>query len=1018
MVLVASELPNERYWFIGNCFFEQKKSRRNRLIVNFRYSNGVEKVNSNIFLNKGIVVPTEPISPESVSFIDEVVSRCSIDEQLRQYPLRIFAARFDVSGIEHMQTIYPGLEVILTDAKKHVFQIEIPNEDAIEQRLPKQFQTGMHDLTFRYDNDWLLRKASVCQTLEEVLVDRERVDFIVDEARQIADSYRGDRKRLEKEIVRFLGEGFASGAVDLDVKNRRRFPNLARFVSDGTYFSEQRKLRDLIAELRTIQPRANTALRQLDPKNEFSYNSESEDFEVYLHSENGFSVDGGRLSEEELRHQVGVHYDIETCMFRYPHEERDLQRRELLADLASGKFDRVRRVVRDLEEQASKNISSKKKEGIVREIEYLNRVLQFSSVDLNAELGKVERDLTINVAGYDISLFDQVYADRVHVFPVRFELPDGKVIRELHTLVDPKLKEVNGYRVIVHEDSRDLHNCITRLRRKYRSFREINHKIDFDIIHSRDDALLAGAEPHDSIVRGKKPGKDVSIADFYIRLRQNALYQDTFRGLFNEIPFNEGHTLEDYVEYHVGIGVFKKPEGVYKLLRDWYVLASKGDVDAARKLADYATKDVDADAISEKRSNQLGRTLRALELAPFLTPTQALFSPALWRKAHELRYWREMHCHRDYGIEQKLENDRKQIFDKRFPAILRDKLRSFGINTSPMPGVYSEVMQVYFPLEFLLRDKIVQVDDRWAEFFDKLPDDNIERFATLRYAWAFLSRVLEDYNSTMNADVRLGNKLKRVNLPVLEVHNLLDRFVSNADVHDFDKAVFMQEVLRADYRSVYPLLRKEDRAVARAPRVTKAKWQQEFGFTDFREIDQADLTRLRENAPKIIAHYSKGVKYMLSRFMTNFSTNVRLLTNLSGYAFGLSDSIPEEKIVYMAILREERRRRGNEFESFYGIRADAEDWRDSFRFDVRLAMRQLADDLKKSKSCVVDSRLNGRYLFLEGGDAASGKYDSLLPLRVLRNYRVGDNELIDKNQLEMFDHAAVSVPETTAEFII
>jgi len=583
-------------------------------------------------------------------------------------------------------------------------------------------------------------------------------------------------------------------------------------------------------------------------------------------------------------------------------------------------------------------------------------------------------------------------------------------------LVDPKLDEVNGYKVIVHRDSRELHNAITRLKRKYKSFRELNHKIDFDIIRSRDDAVAAGGEPHDNVIRGKKPGKDVSVADFYIRLRQNAVYQDTFRGLFNEVPFMEHHKLEDYVRYYAGEGIFEKPAGVYKLLREWFVLASKGDVEAARKLADYATKDVDADAVAEKRSNQLGRTLKALELAPFLTPTQALFSPSLWRKVHEWNYWKEMHCHRDYGIEQKLEYDKKQIFDKRFPSMLRDKMRSFGIITTPIRGVYDKVVQVYFPLEFLLRDKIVQADERWAEFFDNLSSSNIERFAELRYAWAFLSRILEDYNAAMNADVRFGNKLKRVSLPVAEVRALLDQFVSNVDQYDFNKAVFMQEVLRADYRSVYPLLRADDREGVRISRLKKAKWQQELSFTDFREIDQTDFRKLKEIAPKVIGKYSPGVRMMLNRFLTNFSTNERLLNKLAGYVYE-TGQLPSEKIVHMAILREESGRRAQEFELLYGIQADSEDWRDSMRYDVRMAMRQLLHDLNKSGSKVVNAKLNGRYLYLVGGDVLTGNYPALLPLRILDNYKVVQEDVAVNGQLEMFNPGTFSVSNGKSTYL-
>ena len=1015
------ESSKDNYWFIGNQYFEQAQTRQNRLVVNFRYSDGNDKISSSLLLNQNIIVPTKPIGRFAKLWLKEVVNSWENDLELGKCRMKVFIPEKDAQYMDAIKNGHPGLEIEVTKNNKYVFQIEIPNDKRLEDRLPRYFQTGMHDLTFRYDHDWLLRKVNIDPLLEQALVNKEQVDFIIDDAKKIADFYHDEKRqeKLEREIVKFLG--LYSGKVvaeDLKKLEARRYPTLKKFIFDPGNAGEVDKLKLLKIRLDRLRVETDGIIKRLDPGNYFEYGEDAGDFELYLNSRNGFVVDGPRLTEKEVREQVSAHYDIETCMFRYPEEERDLLRREYTIALKNGNGAKVEKAIQTLEEKLEKKASPRKKVEIAKEAAYLREVSNFNDSQLDDETGNLERSLTINVAGYEVKLFDEKYADVVHVFPIRIEYADERVEQKLFTIVDPGMKIVNGYEIVVLSNSRKLHNAINRKKRKARVFREINHKLDFDVIHSRDDAVAAGADPYDHVVRGKKPGKDVSVADFYIRLRQNAVYQDTFRGFFDEVPFRKGHTLEDYVEFYLGEGIFEKPEGVYKSLREWYVQAVNGVIDGAVKLSDYATKDVDADSLTEKKTSHLGRTLKVLELAPFLTLTQALFSAGIWRKDHDYLYWNRIHCHKNYGIEQKIENERRQIFDKRFPAILRDKLKNEGINTSPIRGVYSKVLEAYFPIEYLLRDRIIQIDPKFENFFKKLPNEFLARFAMLRYAWSFFSQVLQDYNAVSNMDVRIGNKLKRMNMPVQEVHGSLDEIRSRADDPDFSRTVDLQGILREDWRSIYVNLNGGDRKLIRVPRLKKARWQGEFGFIDFREIDQEDLRKLKEQVPNIVGHSSKGMKYMLSRFLTNFTTYERLLKRIAGYAYGFCPpGVPEEKLAYMALLREEFVREEREFIELYGIRANSGDSDncDSLRKDLREVIYQLRDDIRKSKSIVVDTNMNGRYLYLFGGDAAFGEYPSLLPLRIIKNHVITSAKKENKGQGELFKEEEIVVPES--EFV-
>ena len=397
-------------------------------------------------------------------------------------------------------------------------------------------------------------------------------------------------------------------------------------------------------------------------------------------------------------------------------------------------------------------------------------------------------------------------------------------------------------------------------------------------------------------------------------------------------------------------------------------------------------------------------TLRKLDLAPYLTPTEIAFSNRSLRKMHDFKHWKKAHNHRTFGYERKIDQDAAQIFKKRFPSIKRQKLEGAGIKIPSGYKNYSEVLQVYMPLEHWLMEEMCQSDSSWAPYFASLSLQPLERIAQLKAPKAALEKEFEEYNATMNSYKRYSNKLKSIELPIKDADALFRDFDRTAPRGLLDAYYLSLENLRNQYRSIYVALDKQSRTKIRTGRLTSKKNQIEFSFEQFSQIDNFDIIKLVQYAKNFMPLLPESRQRELNRFLSNFNTARRLSRILIPHAKGISPKIAPNDFVYVTFLRYETTIRSEEFFEDFGIRASSDiNDQSSLRAPIGNFFKFISNEIKKRRTQVVDHK--GDYLYLYGGnlDFSALERTALIPIRIIKNYAVSQPQEVenDNNQLEL-----------------
>lgn len=955
------------YWFNSHVRFEEKYSRPNRLVVGFNYSDGNNTRQSYIFLNQNVTIPTYGIKTTDTSNLESLVFTLETTPELSDYKKRVYVAKYDSDTYDFLEIKYPAWQITVNGNNEHVIQIDLPKDKKLIDLLPRQFQTGVYDRTFRYDNDWLLRKTEIDKRLELAINAKENISNIQKEVKRIAktEAPKGKACRLEREINNFLGQSNESiESIDL-----RKYQILRKIIDRNEVAKVITQFKDSVELYSRI---ANFSLHQLDQNNSFSYNPETQDFEIYLNSRKGFEVNGARLTSGELRQQPIAYFDIEIPNFLTDTEKKDLDERKSLLK----KY-----------EHASES----------------------EKPELTLRISGLESKLTKHVAGHKIIPWDEKYSPDISWYPILVKLPDGTEVRELHTLRETSLKEINGFKIYQHHGEDNLLQSIQDTLKRYNVLICANQNIPFDVIHSRDAAREEGIDDFDVIVKGKAPGKDVSISKVYQRLRESHIFLDTLRYAHEAMTWRRASQpqgnfkLESIAKYLFGEGAFKKSLN-YEQLRELEVKAINGDLEAANKIAEYAVSDVLIVKRIIEETPFIEDTVKRVNLAPYLTPTEIAFSNRSLRRMHDFRHWKNEHNHRTYGYDAKIDQDEAQIFKKRFASIKRQKLEKAGINIPGHYEVYPEVLQVYMPLEHWLMAEICQVDPVWTNYFASLSSEPLERIAQLKAPKAFAGKILEKYNSVMNADKRYDNKLKSIQMSRSEAGLFFRDFEERAPSGLLTPYYLSLENLRNQFRSIYVALGKEDRAKVRTKRLTSKKKQAEFSLSQFLQIDNYDLEKLRKLAGEFMPKLSEKRQRELQRFLSNFDTAERLGKTLVNYAIPTYSKIAPEDIVYVTFLRHELIKKSEEFIQDFGIRANVDHpGSASLRTAIGRFFDSTSKELGKRRTQVTDHK--GDYLYLYGGNLDFSELNStaLIPIRTIKDYVVSQSKEVEKddNQLEL-----------------
>ena len=947
--------------------WEQKPTGAARAIVGLRdNSNGISTCY--FYLNEPIKIATNFILTDNHEKTSWAVKSCLRDEKLFQYP---FKDRFH-------------------DREKYqTFEIDMPFDKRLTKKLPKElFQKGNYTQTLRYKRKWMYNEIELDDRLKRAIELKNELD-----------------SRLY----------VSAGSKDVEIK------------SD---------------ELEAMIISADSSLKQLDQKNSFSYNPKTKDYEISLNSEFAFNVKDNPISLEELKRERWVYYDIEKPLWKTDHQKRMIKRRNYRVDLLNGgklKAERRLPILRGLferEEDLKEKAEYERKIGILRKgIEKYYLIEEEKRKASNFSVIKVlEPKLTEEIESYQVKWFDEKYSAKISWFPILFKLENGEEIRELHTLYDFNYYQIDGFRVISHKSEKDLLDAVGKRMRELKPFIYPNPNLAYDVSQTRFAAEEENADMMDLLVRGINPGRDVSI-HAYQRVKENTgqIRLDLWRFGANFRPFLRGsnpkgnHKLESMADFDLGKGKFKKSID-YAEMRNLEVLAINRDKDAMVKLARYAVSDVEVVKEIMENTKYLEWVYDAWKLMPQTTLTKAAFSTSSSKDILDYLHWKEHGNHRNAGkLGNKRQKEREIVIEKRLPEIKRKQLKDFSINVPFVRGFYSEVKQVYIPLELWLRDCIEKSLPRGEDYYANLSNKPLERFAQLQYIRQFFAKDMAvDYYFERNAFFRFEKFMTASRKPRTSLELMLRRFSLMAGEGELRKLDSEIEMLRDSHRGIYFVIPEELRREIRLPRLRVANEQKEMDIDDWLIMDNYDFIKMIKQKEIISKCLSEKKRRILAGFMTRFANMLNHVSRLEVIAKQISKEFadeaedfvegnvfPEEEatvfevqrarekfdlniprnLVYIAFLRRRMQRRSARFYTQYHFGADI------LRTKIRDGYSRLADELKRRKTRIVEVR--GDYLFLNGGDLDFGANSMIIPIRTIMNFPVdpGNPKLMKKRKI-------------------
>jgi len=693
--------------------------------------------------------------------------------------------------------------------------------------------------------------------------------------------------------------------------------------------------------------------------------------DIVLNSLDEIKFTDSRITEEDFRSQVWFYADIEKPLFKYQGETRagvkrdneklNLDRRERLLLL--------KEVKRNYRKKLDDLVAGGKSREEVNE--QIGRIV-----------GKLERKLTKNIAGYEVKLWEEKYDAKISWYTFTLKKADGTYIRELHTLHDCGLDEINGCKIVRHATEKDLLDTVIGIMKKNNVSVFANHNLPYDVTQTRFASERVGADTVDIAVDGVNARRDFS-KEICQRMGHDITYIDTLRLATVAFPWLENHKLETVAQHLLGEGVFKKSLN-YDQMRELEVMAINGDKEAARLMADYSTSDVAPVRRIVEENDFLRTIFKIRDMYPFLTLTKIAFGPNCMKEVHAQRHWQQHHNNIHYGYESKIRNDQEQIFKKRFEPLKREWMRDWGPQVHNVSGRQGEVTQVYLPIEEWLKDIVCTIDRKWEGYYQNLSTDSLQRFYELRYPREFLKEVLADQYFAVNEEKKHKRRIKVLNMEKSELSGFLDILKQNTDGELKDKLVGSLKYLRNHYRTIHERLPADSRGQIRTRKKFSGDTNLLLGFVSFFEEDNNDLIMLRKNAASLSRKLDSSGKRELNRYLSKFQTFDSAVAQIGESARAIPDKISPENLVYLYALDDVFKGREKKFKFDYSI---------DFRIiddALKRSYSALASELKAKNAQVVG--YNGDYLFLKGNVDSYADLKTVVPIRTIRDYHVNSRE--------------------------
>ncbi len=823
-----------------------------------------------------------------------------------------------------------NVNIEIIDDDKSVVNIKIPFYKPYIDKLSAKFQKGSYDKIARFQLDWRDRKVKL-NGLEEVFEIKEKIDGLQDELQYQIKNYTNNKTKSTRLLNKI-------NLLFNEIKDEK-IDSLVKIKKEA----------DKLAR------KAEGLLKGIDDNYHIEFDKENNRYNIVLDNAKNY-ISGveflDRLNVDEFREQVSCIIDIEKPLFK----ERD----------EKPKIKEIKNLL--------------KKENKTKEDE--------------ERIKKLDKELTVNVDGIEAKLYEERYDSRVSVVSLMFKLEDNSIEKEVHTLYDPRLDEVNGFKVFIYKNEHDLVEAVLNSYKEKKVYIMVGHNNPYDITQLREAARVTKVGKFDIGIKGKNPKRDF-VRDFMQRLMMmNINNVDTLRTAIKNYPWlrskmpKGSFKLEDVHNYLFPEKRFKKIE-TYEDLRKEEIRAINGDLEAIRKRLIYATSDIEPvrDIYDVKSHLDMDVYIKN-KIVPFASLTEVNFSPKIVTRLIEKDHFDRYHNLLYFGYDRKIREDELQIFKKRFSTWKKKRLEDVGINTIPIHGKYENVYQLYIPLEEHLGELVTAKYPQWKDFDSLIKGLNhVQQIGALQPKKEFFKEQFADYYLYRREQDLVEEHLKEANLLDGDFKDLclrLDEIVEREDIRSYYKAYNNMKNL---YRSVYVDLSEKDRKEIRVKKKYGKKGQLSFFSVDFFSEDNEDLIKLRDLSKSVEDRLDEEGKDNLSRFRSLFKTFDELESKIEERVKGkINGKVSDKNLIY---LNNQQRR------SYYMYKKFIEKTSvhpEHVRRRLNDVYKNLAQELKDRKLNVIMQK--GDYLFVIGKntDFSSSMFKLVRKIDKFEVGRVKDEE--------------------------
>lgn len=625
-------------------------------------------------------------------------------------------------------------------------------------------------------------------------------------------------------------------------------------------------------------------LKKLDPNNSFRYNEESKDYDLELASLNGFKFNG-TLTLEDFSRLPKWYVDIEKALFRKDSELIYINRRKRFLKALKKEEDGTRR-------SRLRSLISRLEERLSFEVPYVGKV----------------------------SLLEDRFDERISWIPSISILNDSTEVRELYTLHETNLDEINGFKVIKCESESDLFSRLFR-KVKDRKAAVVISYTSYDPIELRNRSRKLKTEKLDIVTKDKEPQRDFSLFKGKKRLREDPIYIDPYAFFRSAVPYIQKHRLDDIARF---FGIDFKKSLTYDELRvlEIQTIASEDKeirIEAARRIAQYATQDVSVLKRIVDSTFMIPFLFKLKNIMPYATLTELCFSPSSADRFWDMEHYKRCRNLRLSDRYKKIRNDETRIARKRLGEIRNEIIRNSDIPRNNSPR--SDVIKLYMPLEERLAKKVLfDMYIPWYHFHSSAKSDLVERFAALQYVKSCLKEVMVDYYFCIRERKHYELGLSSLNKNDLEdkIKELL-KIMPDDEIKD---AAMSLENLKNNFRTAYVSLdSKIQRSLGSKPKkVNKDQILFEYAtYTndepDLLEILEPDIIRLRVMERDKVKALDAEVQRKISNFKGSFTRFEKTVSSLENLCKTTAPDVHPRNLLYLAI---QKYKSDKEKRRFYG----------------------------------------------------------------------------------------------------